>query len=86
MADIARNPSASLELRGRMNAELAQYVYPKRKAVEQYGRAWRANAVGKPDCICSAFYGQSNGVLNGGRSLTFGSEHYGSVWFSAAAS
>ena len=37
MAEIARNPEASLELRGRMNAELAQYVYPKRKAVEHTG-------------------------------------------------
>jgi hypothetical protein len=27
-------PYASHELRGRMNAELAQYVYPRRKAVE----------------------------------------------------
>jgi hypothetical protein len=34
MVRIAPNPKASLELRGRMNAELAQYVYPKRKAVE----------------------------------------------------
>jgi hypothetical protein len=34
MAEIARNPEASLELRGRMYAELSQYVYPKRKAVE----------------------------------------------------
>ena len=31
---MATDPEASLELRGRMNAELAQYVYPKRKAVE----------------------------------------------------
>lgn len=37
MAEIARNPEASLELRGRMNAELAQYLYPKRKAVEYSG-------------------------------------------------
>jgi hypothetical protein len=34
MVQIANNPKASLELRGRMNAELATYVYPKRKAVE----------------------------------------------------
>jgi hypothetical protein len=34
MVPIATDPNASLELRGRMNAELAQYVYPKRKAVE----------------------------------------------------
>ena len=31
---IANNPEASLELRGRMNAELAQYVYPKRRAMD----------------------------------------------------
>jgi hypothetical protein len=37
MVKIANNPKASLELRGRMNAELAQYVYPKRKAVEVAG-------------------------------------------------
>ena len=34
MVEIATDPNASLELRGRMNAELAQYVYPSRKAVE----------------------------------------------------
>lgn len=33
MATIATDPSASLELRGRMYSELAQYVYPKRKAL-----------------------------------------------------
>jgi hypothetical protein len=37
MVRIANDPRASLELRGRMNAELAQYVYPKRKAVEHSG-------------------------------------------------
>jgi hypothetical protein len=37
MVAIATDPNASLELRGRMNAELAQYVYPKRKAVEVAG-------------------------------------------------
>jgi hypothetical protein len=37
MVEIARNPDASLELRGRMNAELAHYVFPKRKAVEHSG-------------------------------------------------
>ena len=37
MVAIARNPKASLELRGRMNSELAQYVYPKRKAIEYTG-------------------------------------------------
>lgn len=34
MAKIAMNESASPELRGRMYAELAQYLYPKRKATE----------------------------------------------------
>jgi hypothetical protein len=34
MVQITTDPNASLELRGRMNAELAHYVYPKRKAVE----------------------------------------------------
>jgi hypothetical protein len=34
MVQIATDPEASLELRGRMNAELAQSVYPKHKAVE----------------------------------------------------
>lgn len=33
MEDIARNPKASLELRGRMFAELAGYVYAKKKAI-----------------------------------------------------
>jgi hypothetical protein len=33
MAEIAMNSEASLELRGRMYAELAQYVYPKRRAL-----------------------------------------------------
>jgi len=34
MAQIAMNEAHTPELRGRMYAELAQYVYPKRKAVE----------------------------------------------------
>ncbi len=33
MAGIAMNSDASLELRARMYAELAQYLFPKRKAV-----------------------------------------------------
>jgi hypothetical protein len=37
MARIAMNPKTRLEVRGRMFAELAQYVYPKRKAVEHSG-------------------------------------------------
>jgi len=37
MAAIALNPKNPPELRGRMYAELAQYVYPKRKAVEYSG-------------------------------------------------
>jgi hypothetical protein len=35
MARIALDEKNAPELRGRMYAELAQYVYPKRKAVEQ---------------------------------------------------
>lgn len=34
MAQIAMNPANAPELRGRMFAELAGYLYPKRKAVE----------------------------------------------------
>jgi hypothetical protein len=37
MARIATNEKNSPELRGRMYAELAQYLYPKRKAVELAG-------------------------------------------------
>ena len=37
MARIAMEEKNSPELRGRMYAELAQYVYPKRKAVEHSG-------------------------------------------------
>ena len=34
MAQIAMNEAHTPELRGRMYAELATYLYPKRKAVE----------------------------------------------------
>ena len=34
MVQIANNPKASLELRERMTAELATYLYPRRKAME----------------------------------------------------
>jgi hypothetical protein len=37
MAHIAMDEKHSAELRGRMYAELAHYVYPKRKAVEHTG-------------------------------------------------
>ena len=37
MARIAMDLEASLELRGRMFSDLAQYVYAKRKAVEHSG-------------------------------------------------
>jgi hypothetical protein len=37
MASIAADPKSSPETRGRMYAELAQYVYPKRKAIEVGG-------------------------------------------------
>jgi len=35
MARLAMDPNSSPDLKGRMYAELAQYVYPKRRAVEQ---------------------------------------------------
>ena len=34
MAMLAMDPNASPELRGRMYSELAQYLYPKRRAME----------------------------------------------------
>jgi hypothetical protein len=34
MARIAMDPESPPELRGRMYAELAQYVYPKRRAID----------------------------------------------------
>ena len=34
MATIAMNPANSPELRGRMYSELAQYLFPKRRAAE----------------------------------------------------
>lgn len=37
MAVIAMDANNPMDLRGRMFAELAQYVYPKRKAVEHTG-------------------------------------------------
>ena len=37
MARLAMDPENSPELRGRMYSELAQYVYPKRKAIEHSG-------------------------------------------------
>ena len=37
MTAIALNESNAPELRGRMFAELAQYLYPKRKAVQHTG-------------------------------------------------
>jgi hypothetical protein len=37
MARIALNTRAPLGVRARMFAELAQYIYPKRKAVEDAG-------------------------------------------------
>lgn len=38
MAKLAMDPNNTPELRGRMYAELAQYVAPKRKAVEHTGQ------------------------------------------------
>lgn len=37
MAIIAMDKTADVALRGRMHAELAQYCYPKRRAVEHSG-------------------------------------------------
>lgn len=37
MAKLAENLENSPELRGRMYAELAQYIYPKRRSVEHGG-------------------------------------------------
>jgi len=37
MAALAMDPSSPPELRGRMYSELAQYIAPKRKAVEYSG-------------------------------------------------
>lgn len=37
MVEIARDPESAPELKGRMASELAQYVAPKRKAVEHSG-------------------------------------------------
>ncbi len=37
MVEIANDKGAPLELRGKMAAELAQYVWPKRKAIEHSG-------------------------------------------------
>ncbi len=39
MANIALNEKNSAELRGRMFSELAQYIAPKRKAIEHSGEA-----------------------------------------------
>jgi|SRR5215472_3653534 len=37
MAILAADPKSTPELRGKMYAELAQYIYPKRKAIEVAG-------------------------------------------------
>ena len=36
MAEIAANKEHPIELRAKMLAELAHYVYPKRKAIDMY--------------------------------------------------
>lgn len=51
MARIATDPTASLELQGKMYSELAQYVAPKRKAVEvgnMPGETFKVDAVSRP--------------------------------------
>ena len=49
MALIAVDPGASLDLRGRMYAELAQYVAPKRRAIEHTGGIETTFVVRLPD-------------------------------------
>ncbi len=48
MAKIALNPKHSPELRGKMHAELAKYVYPQRKAVEHSGDLQHSGEGGGP--------------------------------------
>lgn len=38
MIAICENPTASLELQGKMNAELARYVHPQKRYVENVGK------------------------------------------------
>ncbi len=38
MAQLAQDPKTPIEVRGRMLSELAQYVAPKRKAIEHSGQ------------------------------------------------
>jgi hypothetical protein len=45
MAKLAMDESKAPELRGRMYAELAQYVAPKRKALEHSGDAGMTEAL-----------------------------------------
>jgi hypothetical protein len=45
MARIAMNPKNPADLRGRMYAELAQYIAPKRKALEHSGDAFGLEAL-----------------------------------------
>ena len=51
MAQIALNEAAPVEVRARMYAELAQYVAPKRKAVEHDFSAEAAAALSQPRVI-----------------------------------
>lgn len=37
MIELSRDPEASLELRGKMHAELARYIHPQKRAVEVSG-------------------------------------------------
>jgi hypothetical protein len=55
MATIAADPKNTPELRGRMYAELAQYVFPKRRAVEVAG-----DRESPPTLIVERTYQQSN--------------------------
>ena len=54
MARIAMDESNTVELRGRMYAELAHYVFPKRKAIEHSGDIGRQYVARMPEVAESA--------------------------------
>lgn len=53
MVDLAIDPETSPELRGKMNAELAKYVYPQRKAIEHSGPGGSAITIDLLDKIAA---------------------------------
>jgi len=56
MARLAMDPSNSPELRGKMYSELAQYLYPKRRATE-------LNIDDQPSALQVTWISQSRGDL-----------------------